>query len=47
MTLLLMTPEPEYKMSKLYVEVTSEDSVGSGFMVYYLFIYVLVVIHKG
>lgn len=29
MLLLLRIPEPEYKMSKLYVEVRSEDSVGS------------------
>lgn len=28
MLLLLRIPEPEYRMSKLYVEVTSADSVG-------------------
>ena len=31
MLLLLRTPEPEYRMSKLYVEVTSADSVGREF----------------
>lgn len=30
MLLLLRIPEPEYKISKLYVEVTSADSVERG-----------------
>lgn len=36
MLLLLKIPEPEYRMSKLYVEVTSAESIGMRTFIYSL-----------
>lgn len=41
-----MIPEPEYKISKLYVEVTSADPVERGGIFYYLHTHMLKVIIK-